>query len=231
MVPKKIHYCWFGENPLPKDVQKYIDTWKRFCPDYEIKEWNEQNFDIHRNQYVGEAYQQKKWAFVSDVARIYALYTEGGIYMDTDVEVVKNLDPLLNKRVFLGFEGSQWIATNLVGFEAGHEILQKFLEAYDHRSFIKDDGTLDQTTNVEELTKLLVDYYHLILNGEEQVLADGIVVYPTDYFSPYDYIQGKLNKTSNTYTIHWFSQSWIGQSSVRKKIAQLIHRITGTKMK
>lgn len=231
MIPKKIHYCWFGGNPLPKDVQKYIDTWKKFCPDYEIKEWNEQNFDIHRNRYVEEAYQQKKWAFVSDVARIYALYTEGGIYMDTDVEVVKNLDLLLNKRGFLGFEGTQWIATNLVGFEAGHEILRKFLEAYDHRSFIREDGTLDQTTNVEELTKLMVDYYHLVLNGEEQILVDGIVVYPTDYFSPYDYIQGKLNKTCNTYTIHWFSQSWIGQSSVRKKIAQLIHRITGTKMK
>lgn len=231
MIPKKIHYCWFGGNPLPKDVQKYIDTWKKFCPDYEIKEWNEQNFDIHRNRYVEEAYQLKKWAFVSDVARINALYTEGGIYMDTDVEVVRNLDPLLNKRGFLGFEGTQWIATNLVGFEAGHEILRKFLEAYDHRSFIKSDGTLDQTTNVEELTKLLVDNYHLILNGEEQILADGIVVYPTDYFSPYDYIQGKLNKTSNTYTIHWFSQSWIGQNPVRKKVAQWIHRITGTKMK
>lgn len=231
MIPKKIHYCWFGGNSLPKDVLKYIDTWKKFCPGYEIKEWNEQNFNIHQNRYVEEAYQQKKWAFVSDVARIYALYTEGGIYMDTDVEVVKNLDPLLNKRGFLGFEGTQWIATNLVGFEAGHEILWKFLEAYDHRSFVKSDGTLDQTTNVEELTKLLVEQYHLILSGEEQVLADGIAVYPTDYFSPYDYIQGKLNRTEHTYTIHWFSQSWIGQSSVRKKIAQLIHRITGTKMK
>lgn len=151
--------------------------------------------------------------------------------MDTDVEVVKNLDPLLNTSGFLGFEGTQWIATNLVGFEAGHEILKKFLRAYDHRSFVNSDGSLDQTTNVEELTKLLVEQYHLILNGEEQILADGIVVYPTDYFSPYDYIQGKLDKTSNTYTIHWFSQSWIGQSSVRKKIAQLVHRITGTKMK
>lgn len=231
MIPKKIHYCWFGGNPRPKGVQKYIETWKKFCPDYEIKEWNEQNFDIHRNRYTEEAYQQKKWAFVSDVARIYALYTEGGIYMDTDVEVVKNLDQLLNTRGFLGFEGTQWIATNLVGFEAGHEALKKFLDAYDHRSFVKADGTLDQTTNVEELTKLLVGEYHLILNGQKQHLTGGIVIYPTDYFSPYDYIQGKLNRTEHTYTIHWFSQSWIGQSPLRKKIAQLIHRITGTQMK
>lgn len=231
MIPKKIHYCWFGGNPLPEDVQKYIETWKKFCPDYEIKEWNEQNFDIHRNQYVEEAYQQKKWAFVSDVARIYALYTEGGIYMDTDVEVVRNLDPLLNVRGFLGFEGTQWIATNLVGFEAGHELLKMFLDSYDYRSFVREDGTLDQTTNVEELTKLLVEHYQLVLNGEKQNLTEGITVYPTDYFSPYDYIQGKLNRTERTYTIHWFSQSWIGQSSVRRKIVQLIHRITGTKMK
>ena len=231
MIPRKIRYCWFGGNPLPKGVQKYIETWKKFCPNYEIKEWNEQNFDIHRNRYTEEAYQQKKWAFVSDVARIYALYTEGGIYMDTDVEVVKNLDQLLNTRGFLGFEGTQWIATNLVGFEAGHETLKKFLDAYDHRSFVKEDGTLDQTTNVEELTKLLVDEYHLALNGQKQYLTGGIVIYPTDYFSPYDYIQGKLNQTEHTYTIHWFSQSWIGQSPIRKKIAQLIHRITGTQMK
>lgn len=230
MIPKKIHYCWFGGNPLPKDVQKYIDTWKKFCPDYEIKEWNEQNFDIHLNRYVEEAYQQKKWAFVSDVARIYALYAEGGIYMDTDVEVVKNLDTLLNNQGFLGFEGTQWIATNIVGFEPKHGLLEQFLDSYNHRIFVKSDGSLDQTTNVEEITKLLVDKYSLQLNGIKQILPEGIVIYPTDYFSPYDYIQGKLNRTSNTYSIHWFSQTWIGQNKLRKKVAQLLHRIIGTKM-
>lgn len=231
MIPKKIHYCWFGGNPLPKDVRKYIESWKKTCPDYEIKEWNEVNFDIHLNRYVEEAYQHKKWAFVSDVARIYALYTEGGIYMDTDVEVVRNLDPLLNTRGFLGFEGTQWIATNIVGFEAHHDLLKCFLDLYDHRFFLKDDGSLDQTTNVEELTKLLVNEYSLHLNGQLQNLRNDIVVYPTDYFSPYDYIQGKLNRTSNTYSIHWFSQTWIGQGFWRKRIAQFIHRIIGTKMK
>lgn len=231
MIPKKIHYCWFGGNPLPKDMLKYIDTWKKFCPDYEIKEWNEQNFDIHLNHYVEEAYENKKWAFVSDVARIYALYTEGGIYMDTDVEIVRNIDPLLNTRGFLGFEGTQWIATNIAGFEPRHELLENFLDAYNHRTFLKKDGRLDQTTNVEELTKLLVNEYGLQLNGQFQKIVKGIIVYPTDYFSPYDYIQGKLNKTSNTYSIHWFSQTWIGQSLWRKRVAQFIHRILGTKMK
>lgn len=231
MIPKKIHYCWFGGNPLPKDVQKYIDTWRKYCPDYEIKEWNEQNFDIHLNRYVEEAYQQKKWAFVSDVARIYALYTEGGIYMDTDVEVVRNLDPLLNSRGFLGFEGTRWIATNIVGFESNHELLKQFLDSYNHRVFLRQDGSLDQTTNVEELTKLLVEEYSLLLNGKLQNLLGDVTIYPTDYFSPYDYIQGKLKRTSNTYSIHWFSQTWIGQSKWRKKIAQIIHRILKIKMK
>lgn len=231
MIPKKIHYCWFGGKPLPKDVQKYIDSWRKYCPDYEIKEWNEQNFDIHKNHYVEEAYEQKKWAFVSDVARIYALYTEGGIYMDTDVEVVRNLDSLLNHSGFLGFEGSQWIATNMVGFEEKHELLEQFLDSYNHRGFLKPDGTLDQTTNVEELTKLLVEKYHLRLDGRQQSLQGDIMIYPTDYFSPYDYIQGKLNRTPNTYSIHWFSQTWVGQSFWRKKIAQVFHRIIGTKMR
>lgn len=230
MIPKIIHYCWFGGNSLPKDTQKYIDTWRKYCPEYEIKEWNEQNFDIHFNRYVKEAYQQKKWAFVSDVARIFALYSEGGIYLDTDVEVIKNLDPLLDNHGFLGFEGKQWIATNIVGFEPHHKLLEKFLRSYNLRSFINEDGSLDQTTNVSELTKLLLEEYQLQLNGEYQILQNDIVIYPSDYFSPYDYIQGKLNCTSNTFSIHWFAQTWIGQNWLRKKISQLFHRIFHIKM-
>lgn len=231
MIPKIIHYCWFGGKPLPKDVLKFIESWKRYCPDYDIKEWNETNFDIHMNRYVQEAYKNKKWAFVSDVARIYALYTEGGVYMDTDVEIVRNIDPLLINRGFLGFEGSQWIATNIVGFEAKHELLGHFLDSYNHRIFQEKNGNLDQTTNVEELTKLLVNEYGLQLNGQQQQIPKGVMIYPTDYFSPYDYIQGKLNITANTYSIHWFSQTWIGQCFWRKKIAQFFHRLLGTKMK
>lgn len=231
MIPKKIHYCWFGGHPLPNDVLKFIASWKKYCPDYEIKEWNEQNFDVHLNRYVREAYENKKWAFVSDVARIYALYTEGGIYLDTDVEIVKNFDPLLNQRGFLGFEGTQWVATNMVGFEEKHELLESFLDSYNHRIFLKPNGSLDQTTNVEELTNLLVDKYGLQLNGQLQRLVGDIIVYPTDYFSPYDYIQGKLKKSPNTYSIHWFSQTWIGQGFWRRKLAQIIHRMLGTKMK
>ena len=230
MIPKIIHYCWFGGNPLPENVQKYIATWKKHCPDYEIKEWNEQNFDVHALPYVKQAYENRKWAFVSDVARLNALVTEGGIYMDTDVEVVRPLDSLLSDEAFLGFEGTQYIATNMMGCEAHHPFFKQFLDSYKNRTFVKEDGSLDMTTNVEEITKLLQQEYHLQMNGEEQTVGN-VHIYPTDRFSPYDYINGRIKRTENTYTIHWFDKSWIKQSTLRTKIAQLYHRIFGIKMK
>lgn len=230
MIPKTIHYCWFGGNPLPENVKAFIATWKKYCPDYQIKEWNESNYDIHSLPYVEEAYQNKKWAFVSDVARLNALVTEGGIYMDTDVEVVRSLDTLLDNQAFLGFEGTQYIATNMMGCEPHHPFFEQFLDSYRSRKFVKEDGNLDTTTNVEEITKLLIKDYKLQMNGEEQD-QNGIHIYPTDRFSPYDYITGILKKTPDTYSIHWFDKSWIKQSAFRTKIAQLYHRLVGIKMK
>lgn len=229
MIPKVIHYCWFGGNPLPENVKSFIQTWRKYCPDYEIKEWNENNFNIHALPYVEEAYKNRKWAFVSDVARLQALVNEGGIYMDTDVEVVRSLDSLLTDKAFLGFEGTKYIATNMMGCEAHHPFFQQFLETYSTRTFVRKDGSLDLTTNVEAISKLLQSKFGLQLNGEEQTLGD-IHIYPGDCFSPYDYISGRLRKTKRTYTIHWFDKSWIKQSTLRTKIAQLYHRIIGKKM-
>ena len=230
MIPKIIHYCWFGGKEKPEEVLRMIASWKKHCPNYEIKEWNEGNFDIHLNRYCEEAYQQKKWAFVSDVARMWALNEYGGIYMDTDVEVVRPLDTLLSHSGFLGFEGTQWIATSIVGVAPHHPLNEKFYSHYQGRTFIQPDQSLDQTTNVEMWTKLLVSEYGLILNGQQQQVAS-FEVYPTDYFTPYDYINGKLSKTPNTYSIHWFGQSWVGLKEWRKKLAQWYHRICGIKMK
>lgn len=230
MIPKKIHYCWFGGKEKPQEVMDYIATWRKFCPDYEIKEWNESNFDVQSCRYVAEAYAHKKWAFVSDVARIAALYHEGGIYLDTDVEVLRSLDSLLDNKGFLGFEGERWIATNIIGAQAGHPVLYQFLQDYLTRRFVMANGNLDMTTNVAELTKLLQSNYGLNLNGQEQNV-EGFHIYPTDYFSPYDYIQGRLRKTDNTYTIHWYSQTWTKQSQLRRKLAQWYHRFIGLKMK
>lgn len=230
MIPKIIHYCWFGRNPKPEGVQKCIASWKKYLPDYEIKEWNEENFDIHINNYCEQAYNNRKWAFVSDVARVMALYHEGGIYFDTDVEVVQSFTPLLHHKAFLGFEGTQWIATSTMGTEPGNPIIKQFIDNYNTRYFENGQGGLDQTTNVEVLTKLLIQEQELILNGKEQQLKH-FHIFPTEYFTPYDYICGRLKKTSNTYSIHWFDQSWISQKPWRVRISQWYHRLVGTKMK
>ena len=230
MIPKRIHYCWFGGAAKPREVQQYIASWRKYCPDYEIKEWNESNFDIHCNRYCQEAYANRKWAFVSDVARVYALYHEGGIYMDTDVEVIKSLDPLLLNKAFIGFEGTQWIGTNMMGAVSGNLFFKQFLENYAERSFLNPDGTLIQTTNVEEITRMMQQEYAVCLNGQEQQAGD-FRIYPSDRFSPYDYLNGKVAVTPETYSIHWFSQSWIPRSSFMTKLSQLYHRLIGVKMK
>lgn len=230
MIPKKIHYCWFGGKAKPQSVLDCIESWRKYCPDYEIVEWNEANFDIHINTYCEQAYSLGKWAFVSDVVRVYVLCTQGGIYMDTDVEVIRSFDDLLHYPAFFGFEGTQWVATSTMGAEASNPIVSEFFSNYTHRSFIKDDGTQDLLTNVRALTTMFVKEYGVMLNGKEQ---DHVFfhLFPTDYFTPYDYISGRIRKTVNTHTIHWFGQSWLSVTSWRLRIAQFFHRLTGQKMK
>ena len=223
MIPKIIHYCWFGGKEKPKSVIKMINSWKKYCPDYQIKEWNENNFDININQYCREAYDKNKWAFVSDVARLYALYTDGGIYMDTDVEVVKSLDSLLANSGFAGFEGTEWIGTNIIGAEKGNLIIEEFLNLYNNLSFVKEDNSLNTITNVERFTALLTKKHYLKINGSKQEL-NNITIYPTDYFCPYDYINGKLSISNDTNSIHWYSQSWRKRGSLKRKIMQIYHR-------
>lgn len=230
MIPKIIHYCWFGKNPKPEGVQKCIASWKKYLPDYEIKEWNEENFDIHINKYCEQAYNHRKWAFVSDVARVMALYHEGGIYFDTDVEVVQSFNSLLHHKAFLGFEGTQWIATSTMGTEPGNPVIKQFIDNYNTRNFENEEGQLDLKSNVRVLTKMLIDEQGLILNGKEQQLKY-FHIFPTDFFTPFDYINGKIRKTTNTYSIHWFDQSWIGQKPWRVRISQWYHRLIGSKMK
>ena len=158
MIPKTIHYCWFGGNPLPDLAIKCIKSWKKYCPDYEIIEWNEKNFDLQYNTYVREAYEAKKWAFVSDVARLFALVNYGGIYMDTDVEVIKSLDDLLLYQSVSGFESETQIPTGLMACEKGNRMFQEFLNDYEGKHFIRDDGSLDLTTNVTYITNICLKH-------------------------------------------------------------------------
>lgn len=207
MIPKKIHYCWFGCNPLPELAQKCITSWKTHCPDYEIIEWNESNFDIACCDYVREAYKLQKWAFVSDVARLYALVTQGGIYMDTDVEVLKSLDAILHYDAVSGFESNTSIPTGLMACRNGHPLFQELLHEYNGTHFIKEDGTCDMTTNVTRITNICLKY-GLKLNNTLQTI-NGFTLFPKDYFCPKDCETGNLTITDNTYTIHHFDGSWL----------------------
>ena len=157
MIPKIIHYCWFGNNPLPPIAEKCLKSWQKYCPDYELKLWNEKTFDIRCNDYVKEAYEAKKFAFVTDYVRLWAIYHYGGIYMDTDVEVLKPLDRFLVHPAFSGFEGPQRIPTGIMASEKHGKWAGQELEYYQNRHFLKEDGTLDLTTNVTIITDNLVN--------------------------------------------------------------------------
>lgn len=226
MIPKIIHYCWFGGNPLPKSALKCIDSWKKHCPDYEIKEWNESNFDINSNQYVKEAYENRKFAFVTDYVRLYAMYNYGGIYMDTDVEVVRSLDEFLKHDGFSGFESDASIPTGIMASKKDFKLFEYLLSYYDTRSFVKPDGSFDMTTNVDIITSMMNEH-GFIPNGKFQVV-EGFALYPKEYFCPLENGTGKLTKTKNTATIHWFNKSWVSKKDqIRSKITRPFHRIFG----
>lgn len=226
MIPKKIHYCWFGRGEKPKLALKCIESWKKYCPDYEIIEWNEDNFDINCCAYVKEAYENRKFAFVTDYVRLYAMYTQGGIYMDTDVEVTKNLDEFLVHQGFSGFESEKQIPTGIMAGEKGFPLFKDLLSYYKGRHFVEADGNMDTTTNVTTITSMLTPK-GFVPNGKFQVV-DGLALYPRDYFCPLDDSTGVMHKSKNTATIHWFNKSWVPMHlRVRSKITKIFHRIFG----
>lgn len=222
MIPKKIHYCWFGGNPLPEMAVKCIASWKKYCPDYEIIEWNENNFDVTCCNYVREAFEVKKWAFITDYVRLKVMVEFGGIYMDTDVEVIKSLDIFLHERAFSGFESETAIPTGIMACEKNFPLFQEMLKEYEQRCFILPDGTFDITTNVVYITKACLKK-GLRLNNTYQVL-DGFALYPKEFFCPKSLDTGEINCTENTYTIHHFSASWNNKN--QKKIAMIERKLT-----
>lgn len=207
-IPKVIHYCWFGGKEKPEIVKKCINSWYRNLPGYEIREWNEQNFDTSSNPYVKEAYESKKFAFVSDYVRVYALYNFGGIYLDTDVEVFKAFDDLLYHDSFWGFEQENYIATSTIGAAKKNQLIKVFLDSYVGKTFINKDGTFDEFTNVAIVSELLRNK-GLKLNGQYQELNGLGTFYSQTYFSPYDYINCRKFTSENTYTMHHFYKSWL----------------------
>ena len=215
-IPKIIHYVWVGGNLKSKDIQRCMKTWKKHLKDYEIIEWNERNFDINQNQYCKEAYEAKKWAFVTDYVRLKVLYDYGGIYMDSDVEVCKSLDDFRQYNWFSGFESINKIPTGTMGSCWNGEVIKLLLDDYNDRHFIKDDGSYDITTNVETITKILSKEYDVLLNNTRQVFGDRNILFPFDYLCAKDLMDGKIKVSINTYTIHHFAGSWLTPWLVRR---------------
>lgn len=226
-IPKIIHYCWFGGKEKPKKVKQCIESWHKYLDGYEFMEWNEKNFDVNCNCYVAQAYKEKKYAYVSDYARIKALYEYGGIYMDTDVEVLKSYDDILNNNCILGFEEENYIATSFMAVTPNHKLIKEFIDRYENLQFYNESGDLDLTTNVQRLTSIL-ENKGLVRNGLYQVIENDINIYPQEYFSPYDYGNCIYNNTENTYCIHHFIVSWLPWTiKVKKVIKKFIIPIIG----
>ncbi len=205
MIPKIIHYCWFGRGLMPKLAYKCIDSWRKYLPDYEIKLWNEDNFDLSLSAYAKEAYEARKFAFVTDYVRLHVLYHEGGIYMDTDVEVLKNLDSFLSYPAFSGFEGDKYVPTGIMASEKHGSWAKEQLDYYKERHFILSDGSYDMKTNSQIISSIMASN-GFILENSYQIYKNSIHIFPKDYFSPIQY--GKKILTSNTYCIHHFAGSW-----------------------
>lgn len=210
-IPKKIHYCWFGGDPLPELAIKCIESWKNFLPDYEIIEWNESNYDVHKIPYISQAYNVKKYAFVSDFARFDILYEHGGLYFDTDVEVIKSMDKIIEQGAFAGVEFPGKLNAGLgLASPAASPIYKEILDSYKKSSFIKENGQNDLTTVVTRVSDIFKKYGFTDEN-KIQKIAD-VTIYPVEYFCPKNYETGEINITENTYSIHHYDASWISEN-------------------
>lgn len=217
MIPKIIHYCWFGGLDLPESTKRYMESWKQYCPDYQIKEWNETNFDINSCEFVKEAYVNKKWAFVSDYVRFYAMYTEGGMYVETDAEILRPIDELLVHSAFFGLAGDD-TTLSLCGTEKGHSVAKNIIDLYQKKRFVNEDGSFNTVTINKELFELLVRSYGLPAKDKTlQVLKDNTVVYPDEYFFSYDYVTGLTNLNEKLFVRHYGDGSWLDEKD-RKKL-------------
>lgn len=211
MIPKIIHYCWFGKNEKPKLSKKCIDSWKKYCPDFEIIEWNEDNFDINTNEYCKEMYKNKKWAFLTDYIRLKVVNQYGGIYLDTDVELLKPIDELLSHDAYIGLEANISLNTGLgFGSHPNNELLQKNIEYYESLKSFDDIKTCPIITT--EIFKK--EGY----NPNSSIIDNfkGITIYPSEYFAPIDFISGKSNITDKTISIHHYAASWFNKEQRKR---------------
>ncbi|MCQ2344356.1 MAG: glycosyl transferase [Paludibacteraceae bacterium] len=219
MIPRIIHYCWFGKGQKTNLVEKCISSWKQVLPNYEIKEWNENNFDVNILPYTREAYALKKYAFVSDVARLYALMNEGGIYLDTDVRVIKSFDPYLSYHSFIGKQNPLKVGTACIGSECNQNWISEFYKQYEHIHFITRSGKLNQLANTDRLSIFLNLVFPLYYDKE-------IKVFDVDYFSARICKDNAYYITDKTVCIHEFANSWGGNKlTINQRIENIFKRI------
>lgn len=219
IIPKKIHYCWFGEKEIPPQNQIWMESWSKYCPDFEIIRWDESNYDVSKNEYMYSAYKEKKYAFVSDYARLDIIFEHGGIYLDNDVELVSGLEQLLHNEAFC--------SSNLLGPATGagvgavskSQIIAELRDYYNNISFYNQDGTLNQADNLQHQIKVLKSYGYKGKNYPQ--LINGLMIYPTDVLCPLDIWGNRLAYTQNTVSIHHFDASWFGVREADKRNKKL----------
>lgn len=214
MIPKKIHYIWVGGKEKPKDIKRCMKTWKKHLGDYEIIEWNESNFDISAHPFAKQAYDAKKWAYVSDYIRAYVIYHEGGIYLDTDVLVLDNFDKFLNNKAFVGYENPNYPFTAVFGAEKHHPLVKKMLDYYDGKDFVFDSKDQMKAVNTKSVSEILINDFGCKTGNIEQILKDDIKVYKDDVL---------CNPSKNSTTIHVFTGTWMeGDKPLIRKINKFV---------
>lgn len=233
MIPKIIHYCWLGDAALSKKEEKCIASWKKYCPDYEIKLWNEDNVPISKYPYMKEAYEEKAWAFVPDMIRLMVVSNWGGVYLDTDVEVVRSLDPLLTEKAYFGIERDKGVAADVpyislglgFGAEKGNPVVKKLLRYYETHHFRNPDGTVNKLASPGIQTR---DFIEMGWEQKDELShVEGATIFPSDYFDPKSPFYDKITITENTYSIHHYTGSWLPHRSATRKALILCKRMLG----
>lgn len=235
-IPKIIHYCWLSNDPFPKDIASFMESWKKELPDYELILWDLNRDQMGDNLWVKQSFEAKKYAFAADYIRIYALYHYGGIYLDTDVQVIKNFDDLLHLPYFAGTEGGNWIEAAILGAEKGADWLKDILPYFD-KPFINSDGsyamiTLPQVMNriIERKRQVSVACRKEIFENLEHNYGSHFYLFEEDFFSPKNMGTGVIKKTNNTYTIHHFAMSWIPENKrLLPNIKRVLMKIFGVR--
>ena len=226
MIPKVIHYCWFGGKELPDLAKKCIASWRKYFPDYEIRQWDESNFDFSACAYASEAYEAKKWAFASDYARFQILYEHGGLYFDTDVEVIRSFSDILENGAFMGCESTGTCNPGLgLGAQPGMPLYGEVLDMYSQMHFLNPDGSYNQKTVVEYMTQILSG--HGFRGGDEPEQVAGITVYPKEYFCPMNPVDFELLVTDKTHSIHHYAASWVSSA---ERFKNTVQRLIGPKL-